>query len=71
VSERRRQRQIPRITLTQTEAADSLGVSVDFFAEYVKPDVPVIRKGSKRLYRVRDLDAWAEQNAELTLGGVR
>jgi hypothetical protein len=66
LSSRRRQRQVPRIALTQTEAAQSLGMSVDFFAKYVRPEVRVIRVGSKRLYRVRDLEAWAEDSAGMT-----
>ncbi len=42
-------------------------MSTDHFERYVQQDLPVIRSGQLRLYRVRDLEKWAEQNAALTL----
>jgi excisionase family DNA binding protein len=58
---------IPRIALTVPEAAASLGVGVDFFREHVQPELRIIRKGSKRLVPVLELQRWADENAERTL----
>ncbi|HWI07309.1 MAG TPA: hypothetical protein VNT54_07300 [Solirubrobacteraceae bacterium] len=57
-------RPVPRIALCPAEAADALGMSVTSFEKYVKPHVRVIRRGSMRLYPVRELERWAEQNAD-------
>jgi hypothetical protein len=58
---------IPRIALTIPEAAASIGVGIDFFAEHVQPDLKVIRRGSKRLIAVEELRRWAEANSERVL----
>lgn len=54
---------MPRILLTKSEAAQSLGMSVDSFERYVQPFVRAVRKGRLRLYRVAELERWAEENA--------
>jgi hypothetical protein len=59
---------IPRVALTIPEAAASLGVGVDFFNENIRPEVKVIRRHSKRLIPVVELQRWAEENAERVLG---
>ena len=59
---------IPRVALTVPEAAASIGVGVDFFDQHVRPDLRVIRRGSKRLIPVAELERWAEENAEKVLG---
>jgi excisionase family DNA binding protein len=59
---------IPRVALTVPEAAASLGVGVDFFNENIRPELRLIRRGSKRLIPVDELQAWCEQNAERALG---
>lgn len=56
-----------RITLTPIEAATALGVSRDFFDDHVKPELRLIRRGRLVLVGVRELERWAEANAELTL----
>jgi AraC-like DNA-binding protein len=53
------------------EVPDVLGVSPDHFHRHIKAHVPVIRCGAVRLYRVADLDRWAEENAAPILGGER
>jgi hypothetical protein len=58
---------MPRIALTIPEAAASIGVGIDFFAEHVQPDLKVIRRGSKRLIAVEELRRWAEANSERVL----
>jgi hypothetical protein len=60
---------IPRVALTIPEAAAALGVGPDFFNENIRPELKVIRRGSKRLVPVRELERWAEANAERTLAG--
>ncbi|MGA9635493.1 MAG: hypothetical protein WBQ41_09705 [Solirubrobacterales bacterium] len=59
---------IPRLALTVPEAAASIGVGVDFFDEHVRPELKVIRRGSKRLIPVAELQRWCEENAEQVLG---
>lgn len=63
-------RHVPRIALTRTEAAQSLSMSLTFFEEQVQPEVRIIRRGSKRLVPVAELQRWAEENAEGVLDGV-
>jgi excisionase family DNA binding protein len=58
---------IPRVALTVPEAAASLGVGVDFFNENVRAELKLIRRGSKRLIPVAELERWATENAERVL----
>jgi excisionase family DNA binding protein len=58
---------LPRITLTPVEAAAALGVSRDFFDEHVKPELRIVRRGRLVLVPVRELEGWADANAERTL----
>ena len=55
---------IPRIALTPAEAAAAVGVGPDFFDANVAPHLRWIRRGRKRLVSVRELERWAEENAE-------
>jgi excisionase family DNA binding protein len=62
------ERQAPlRLALTKAEAADSLGVSVDFLERHVMPELRVVRRGRRRLIPLRELERWLEQNAEQPL----
>ncbi len=56
-----------RLTLTPQEAADSLGISRDFFDEHVKPDLRVVRRGRLVLVPVRELERWVEENSATVL----
>lgn len=58
---------VPRVSLRPEEAAAALGVSRDFFDETIAPELAVIRRGRLKLYAVRELERWAEQNAERVL----
>jgi len=58
---------IPRVALTVPEAAASLGVGLDFFNEHIRPELALIRRGSKRLVPVHELQRWATENAERVL----
>ncbi len=57
-------RTIPTVTLRQEEAAEALGVSVRWFQINVQPNIPTVRVGRMVLYRVQDLEKWAEANLE-------
>lgn len=50
--------------MTRSEAARSLGVSVDFFDQHVAHEVRSVRRGRKRLYPVEDLRRWLDESAE-------
>lgn len=57
-------RPYPRVALEPNEAANSLGVKLTFFKEHIAPDLRVVRIGAKRLYPVRELERWVEDQAE-------
>ena len=57
-------RPVPAIALTRPEAAASIGMSVDSFDRYVLPEIRLVRKGTMRLVPVRELERWADENAE-------
>jgi excisionase family DNA binding protein len=59
---------IPRVALTPAEAAAALGVGPDFFDANIRHELRWVRRGSKRLVPVAELQAWADENAERVLG---
>lgn len=63
-------RDIPRYALTRTEAATSLGLSIDSFERYVQPDLRVVRVGRLVLIPSRELERWVSLNAARTLETV-
>jgi hypothetical protein len=63
-----RAREIPVLGLCQEEAAQALGVSVTFFAEEIRPELRVVLRGRRRIYPVRELERWLEENAARALG---
>jgi hypothetical protein len=40
-----------------------LGIGVDTFDRYVRPDLSVVYVGGARLYRVDELERWLDKNA--------
>lgn len=60
----------PRLALTRTEAAESLGMSLDSFERYVQPDLRFIRRGKLRLVPVSELQRWLDRHAERVLEGA-
>lgn len=58
---------VPRLALNPDEAAEAIGVRPTFFAERVQPELRLVRRGSKRLIPVRELERWLERNAETVL----
>ena len=68
-SERRRtkapmNRGLRRLSISPREAAVMLGVSRDFFDEHVKPELRIIRRGSKTiLIPIAELERWGDESA--------
>jgi hypothetical protein len=54
---------VPRMLLTRREAAATLGMSLRHFQRHVQPHVRCVYSGQLRLYPVRDLERWAEDQA--------
>ena len=53
----------PRLALTPPEAAESLGVSHDFFREHIDLELRWVRRGRKRLVAVSELERWLVENS--------
>ena len=58
---------VPRLALTRQEAALALGMGLTSFEQYVQPHVRAVRHGKLRLFPVRELERWLEENAAMTL----
>lgn len=54
---------VPRLLLTRAQAAEALGMSVNSLERHVQPHVRCVRKGSLRLFPVRELERWVEENS--------
>jgi hypothetical protein len=54
---------VPRMLLTRREAATALGMSLRHFQRHVQPHLRCVYSGQLRLYPVRDLERWAEDEA--------
>ena len=55
---------LPRLCVKPDEAAQMLGVSRDFFDEHIKPQLRIVRRGSRTiLIPVVELVRWVERNA--------
>jgi excisionase family DNA binding protein len=54
----------PRLALSKAEAAEALGVSVDYLEAHVMPELRVVRRGRRRLIAVRELERWLAESAE-------
>jgi len=61
---------VPRLALSKTEAADALGVSVDFLEEHVLHELKIVRRGRRRLIPLSELQRWIDSNAHRTLGDI-
>jgi hypothetical protein len=55
---------LPRLALSKAEAADVLGVSVDFFEEHIQPDLKIVYKADGDRYRsANSKDGWSKTGA--------
>lgn len=61
----------PRVTLTRSEAAAALGVSVDHFDRHARPLLRSVQCGKLRLWPLSELEKWAGGAAEMELGFYR
>jgi hypothetical protein len=61
---------VPRLALTRSEAAASIGMSLDSFERYVQPSIRLVRRGKLRLVPVSEIKKWLEANSESVLGGA-
>lgn len=52
------------ITVSRTNAAAMLDMSVDSFERYVQPQLRIVRCGRMRLFPVVELERWARENAD-------
>lgn len=59
--------ELPRLAFTAMEAPAALGVSDDFFRRHVAPELRWVRRGSKKLVAVRELEAWLDREGVRTL----
>src|SRR5690242_2163162 len=56
-----------KLALSKVDAANALGVSVDFFEDHVMSDLRIVRRGRRRLIPIGELHRWLETNAHRTL----
>ena len=61
---------VPRLALSKTEAADALGVSIDFLEQHVLHELRIVRRGRRRLIPLTELQRWIDNNAHRTLGDL-
>ena len=57
------------VEMNVEEACEALGVSWDFWKEYVAPEVRMVRRGRRKLIAVAELERWLERNAEAMRDG--
>jgi hypothetical protein len=58
---------LPRLAFRVGEAARVLGVSDDFFAEHVSPELRWVRRGALKLVSLAELQRWLDSNASRVL----
>ncbi len=60
----KKQPALPRLSISPGEAAEMLGVSRDFFDEHIKPELRIVRRGSKTiLISIAELERWLDKSA--------
>jgi hypothetical protein len=55
------------LAYTAAQAAAALSVGPDFFEQHVAPELRIVRRGSKRLYSVAEIERWLAENAEVPM----
>jgi hypothetical protein len=58
---------VPRLALRVGEAAVALGVSADYFAEHVAPELRWVRRGAVKLVPIYEVERWLRENAARTI----
>jgi hypothetical protein len=57
--------EVPRLAMSKQEAAQALGVSMNFFDAEIAPELRMVRRGRRRLVPVRELERWLQDHADL------
>lgn len=57
----------PRLSVQLKDVPSVLGIESGSVDKYVKHEVPCVRRGSMRIYAIKDLERWLDQNKELAL----
>jgi hypothetical protein len=58
------ERGLRRLAVKPDEAAEMLGISRDYFDEHIKPELRIVRRGSKTiLIAVAELERWLDESA--------
>src|ERR1700689_4549537 len=52
-----------RLLLSKQQAAAALAMSIRHFERYVQANLPCVHSGQLTLYRIRDLEGWADDRA--------
>jgi hypothetical protein len=55
---------VPRLALSATEAPDALGVGWDYFKAHIASELRWVRRGSKKLVAVTEIQRWLDENAD-------
>lgn len=58
---------VPVLALRPAEAAAAISVSEDYFNEYVRPELRLVRKGRLVLVPVREIERWLDASAARVL----
>jgi hypothetical protein len=58
---------VPRLALDIEEACLALGVGWDFWKEHIAPDIPIVRRGRRKLIAIAALERWLADNGERLL----
>lgn len=61
---------ITRLAYTPAEAAAACGVGPDYFDEHIAPELRWVRRGSKRIVAVAEIERWLHENAEQPMAEV-
>ena len=61
---------VARLAYSPDEAATALGVSRDYLDEHIAPELRWVRRGRRKFVAVRELEAWLDRAAALTLGNA-
>jgi hypothetical protein len=58
------ERGLQRLAVKPDEAAEMLGISRDYFDEHIKPELRIVRRGSKTiLIAVAEIERWLDKSA--------
>lgn len=58
---------LPRLAFRVGEAAQVLGVSDDYFAPHIAPELRWVRRGAVKLVPLRELERWLDVSAARVL----